>query len=188
MLDRIPTYNVSLHPIPGKVLEKLDRIRRDFLWEGNNNKHKFHIVKRDKDILPKRQGGLCIQNLVLHNKCLLMKWLWRCTWEEQSFWKEIIITKHGALNHWRSKLLTEPYGVGVWKYMSKQWGEFSPFHHLAVGNGQRINIWKDKWLEISPLMSDFPNIFQIAVNLTQQYNRTGKGMRLRRNLQDWEWK
>lgn len=72
--------------------------------------------------------------------------------------------------------------------MSKKREEFSPFNHLAIGDGQRINNWEEKWLEISPLMSDIPNIFHIEVNLTQQYNRSGKEMRLRRNLQNWEWK
>lgn len=73
---------------------------------------------------------------------------------------EIIIAKHGTLNHWRPKLSDEPYEVGVWKYMYKLWEEFSQFHHLVAGNGQRINFWKDKWLGNSPLMSDFPVFFR----------------------------
>lgn len=133
--------------------------------------HKFHLVEWDEVILPKRLGSLCIKGLALHNKCLLIKWLWRYTREEQISWREIIIAKHGALNHWRSKLSDEPYGVGVWKFMRKLWEEFSQFHHLVVGNGQRINFWEDKWLRNSPSMSDFPTFFP-----TQQSNRTGEEM------------
>ena len=45
----------------------------DILWEGNSNVHKFHLVKWDEVILPKRLGGLGINNSALHNKCLQMK-------------------------------------------------------------------------------------------------------------------
>lgn len=45
VMNNIPTYHMSLFPIPAKVLEKLDRMRRNFLWEGNSKDHKFHLVK-----------------------------------------------------------------------------------------------------------------------------------------------
>lgn len=41
----IPTCYMTLFPIPSKVLKQLDRIRRNFLWEGNKKDHKFHLVK-----------------------------------------------------------------------------------------------------------------------------------------------
>ncbi|WMV42288.1 hypothetical protein MTR67_035673 [Solanum verrucosum] len=34
-LDSLPTYVMSLFPIPAKVVEKLDRLRRNLLWHGN---------------------------------------------------------------------------------------------------------------------------------------------------------
>lgn len=36
VLDSIPTYFLSLFPIPEKVQRRLDQLRRDFLWEGNS--------------------------------------------------------------------------------------------------------------------------------------------------------
>lgn len=43
--DSIPTYKMLLSYIPAKVLEVLDRTRRNFLSEGNNKDHMFHWVK-----------------------------------------------------------------------------------------------------------------------------------------------
>lgn len=37
VLDSLPTYYKSFLPISRKVLRKLDKIRRDFFYEGNNN-------------------------------------------------------------------------------------------------------------------------------------------------------
>nr|XP_016449022.1 PREDICTED: uncharacterized protein LOC107774064 [Nicotiana tabacum] len=37
-LDSLPTYMMSLFPIPAGVTERLDRLRRSFLWQGNKEK------------------------------------------------------------------------------------------------------------------------------------------------------
>lgn len=44
VLNNIPTYSMSQHPITSKALKQLDKIRRGFLWEGNSSSHKFHLV------------------------------------------------------------------------------------------------------------------------------------------------
>jgi len=148
------------------------------------------LVKWPTVLLPKKLGGLGIRDLALHNKCLLMKWLWRYTQEEQSLWKDVIIDKHGALNNWCSNVSTEPYGVGVWRSISKLWEEFSQHKHLIAGNGQNINFWRDKWIGNSSLMVAYPNIFHIVrePNFTiQQYIKGNSwNIILRRNIQYWE--
>lgn len=124
VLDNIPTYFVSLFPIPIKVLKKLDKLRRDFLWERNNSSHKFHLVKWDKVVQPKCNGGLGVRDLAMQNKCLLMKWLWRYGTDDTSFSKKVINAKHGENDNWSTKIVNAPYGVGPWKYISKLGNEF----------------------------------------------------------------
>lgn len=34
VLDSLPTYVTCLFPLPAKVKERLDKLRRDFLWFG----------------------------------------------------------------------------------------------------------------------------------------------------------
>lgn len=47
------------------------------LRDENNSSQKFHLVKWDKVIQPKSRGGPGTRDLVMHNNCLPMKWLWR---------------------------------------------------------------------------------------------------------------
>ncbi|KAG5631002.1 hypothetical protein H5410_002719 [Solanum commersonii] len=54
-----------------KIQERLDRLRRDFLWEGNCETNKFHLV-----IIPKRHNGLVVKDLIMHNKSFRMKCHW----------------------------------------------------------------------------------------------------------------
>lgn len=74
VLDHIPTYYMTIFPVPSKILKQLDKSRRNCLWEVNDKDHKFHMVKWIKVVLPKQLGGLGIKNLALHKKCLFMKW------------------------------------------------------------------------------------------------------------------
>lgn len=43
VLDSLPTYVMSLFPIPISVVKKLDRLRRDFLWFGNKEGKGYHL-------------------------------------------------------------------------------------------------------------------------------------------------
>ncbi|WMV38569.1 hypothetical protein MTR67_031954 [Solanum verrucosum] len=44
VLDALPTYVMSLFPIPPKVMKKLDRLRRDFLWHGGKEGKGYKLV------------------------------------------------------------------------------------------------------------------------------------------------
>ncbi|WMV44670.1 hypothetical protein MTR67_038055 [Solanum verrucosum] len=84
VLDAMPTYMMSLFPIHGKIIKKLDAIRRNFLWQGNGEgEKKHHLVKWEVVITSKKEGGLGIKNLKAQNKSLLLKWLWRLAADEQ---------------------------------------------------------------------------------------------------------
>jgi hypothetical protein len=44
ILYSIPTYYLSLFPIPVSVAKKLERLQREFLWSGLGDETKFHLV------------------------------------------------------------------------------------------------------------------------------------------------
>ncbi|KAG5592568.1 hypothetical protein H5410_043082 [Solanum commersonii] len=108
VLDSIPTYFMSLLLMPAEVKQRLDKIMRDFLWEGNKKDHKIHLVKWAKVTLPKQYGGLGIKDLVLHNRCMLLKWHWRYNQEAAGLWKEVIQAKCSD-SHWCSNKVSTSY-------------------------------------------------------------------------------
>ena len=89
VLDSLPTYVMSLFPMPSNVEERLDKLRRDFLWKGNKEGKGLHLVKWQTAQLHKQSGGLGIRNLGLQNRSLLSKWLWRFNNEEEALWREV---------------------------------------------------------------------------------------------------
>ena len=74
-LSSIPTYFLSLFPIPAKVANQLEKFQRDFLWCGLVEKPKFHLVNWSHICAPLRARGLAVWNLRSFNQALLGKWL-----------------------------------------------------------------------------------------------------------------
>lgn len=57
--------------------EKYDRPRTCFLWSGEKEKQKYHLVAWSTVCRPKDLGGLGVSDLELMNIALLAKWLWK---------------------------------------------------------------------------------------------------------------
>ena len=77
VLLSIPTYFLSLFPLPSSVAVKLEEIQRNFLWGSFGSDFKFHLVRWNIVKQPLILGGLGIRDLCLFNEALLGKWLWR---------------------------------------------------------------------------------------------------------------
>ena len=76
---------MSLLRMPVAVKEKLDHLRRDFLWERMSDKRKLHLVKWEDVVKPKVTGVLGLCNLEFKNWALLAKWWWRFEEEKDVF-------------------------------------------------------------------------------------------------------
>ena len=74
-LLNLPTYYMSLFPIPVSVANRIERLQREFLWQGSSEEFKFHLVNWNQICAPIRYGGLAIRSLLTFNQALLGKWL-----------------------------------------------------------------------------------------------------------------
>lgn len=140
----------------------LDKIRRDFLWEGNSESHKLLLVKLPKVTLPKHLGGSGIRDLAIHSKCMLMKWHRRFIQEDFGLWKEVIVAKHGNSAQWFTEQSTFPCKTGLWKAINTFWSDFFQTKSFWRREWNRIRFWLDKWTEDYTLKEAFSNIFNIA--------------------------
>jgi hypothetical protein len=46
--------------------------------------------------MPIAHGGLGVRDLVIFNKALLGKWLWRFGVEDSKFWRRVFVAKYGV--------------------------------------------------------------------------------------------
>ena len=77
-------------------------------------------MKWEEVCKPKSLGGLGVGNLVVRNRALLGKWLWRFPLEIELLWHSIIRSKYGIqINGWDAN---EGRGVSYrnpWKFISQ---------------------------------------------------------------------
>uniref|UniRef100_A0A2N9I5C4 Reverse transcriptase domain-containing protein n=1 Tax=Fagus sylvatica TaxID=28930 RepID=A0A2N9I5C4_FAGSY len=162
-LSNLPTYFLSLFPIPAAVAKRIEQIQRNFLWGSSMEKGKFHLVKWDQLCRPYSNGGLAIKNLRQFNEALLGKWLWRFGVERDALWRRVVMEKYGSMEGgWMTKAPMGPYGVGLWKFIQNGWDKFSRLLTFDVGDGTRIGFWDDVWCIGEPLKVVFPELYRIA--------------------------
>ena len=97
MGSSIPTYFLSLFPIPASVANQIEKLQRNFLWGNFGDDPKIHLVKWDTLCSPISSGGLGIRKIRLFNEALLGKWLWRFGIEKDALWRQVIESKYGTL-------------------------------------------------------------------------------------------
>ncbi|WMV45736.1 hypothetical protein MTR67_039121 [Solanum verrucosum] len=143
VLDAMPTYMMSLFPIPVGVIDRLDRIRRKFLWRGNKDRKGYNLVKWNDLIIEKRYGGLGIKNLQNHSKDLRMKWLWKYANDKHLLWRKVIKAKYEVENRWMTKEVFSPYGVNLWRSIRALWDDFKIKTRVKVRNREKTSFWGD---------------------------------------------
>ena len=89
-LTGIPYFMISFYGLPVGVNKHMDFYRARFLWQEDDKKKKYHLVKWSEVCRPKDMGGLGIQNLAHMNKNLLCKWWWK-VYNTEGLWQEIIL-------------------------------------------------------------------------------------------------
>ena len=76
---------MALFLMPEKVISMLERIMRNFFWEGHKGSKINHLAKWELVTKQQSEGGLDFGGLRAKNLALLAKWGWRYMDEENSF-------------------------------------------------------------------------------------------------------
>ena len=163
VLSSLPIYYLSIFKAPKTVIFSMEKMIRDFFWEGGDLGGGEHLVSWKTVCLDKSRGGLGIGNLEQRNKALLMKWLWRFPKEGQSLWFKVIKSIYGLHpNQWDSNVGALGTFRSPWKGISCLYGEFHQMVSFKVGNGNRVRFWEDIWLGENSFQSLYPSLFRIS--------------------------
>ena len=194
-LSSLPIYYLSLFRMPQKVCARLERIQRQFLWGGTDNVKKISLVKWATVCTDKRKGGIGIKSYSKMNKALLSKWSWRFANDRKALWRRVISCKFGeSSGGWHTGDLRGGYGTSLWKEIRKEWPSFFQSSVFALGDGKRINFWKDAWCGGEALCARFPSLFNLALNKEARVadiwesgvGAGGWSPTFLRSLNDWE--
>ena len=65
---------------------------------------------------------------------------------------------------WHSRVRAGSYGMGLWKFINKDWHRLSSHIRLIPGDGSRISFWGEVWCGSSPLLKVFPGLYSLTSN------------------------
>ena len=72
----IPTYSTLVFKIPTSIVNKIDRLCREFLWSGEEGKKKHALVAWKTICRDKKEGGLGVSHMIVVSKALRGKMAW----------------------------------------------------------------------------------------------------------------
>lgn len=198
VLDSIPIYWLGLYKIPSGVIDRLDKIRRDFIWNGlNSNSSKMHLIKWSTVCSSLGQGGLGISSIKYRNVSLLAKWWWKYRVESDKLWHKILSSKYGDWEALSISPSTSPIMSSILSVLNNQSLKICKKEDFVwkPGNGRKIKFWFDTWTGNSALKSRFPRLFELSrdkdISLYDM-NIKGKSFQFvstlfwRRTLREWE--
>ena len=90
----IPSYVMQGIYLPGRILDGIDRVNRNFLWGSSETTRKIHWVGWQKVTKPKEEGGLGLQKAKGRNTALLAKLNWKFHMEEDALWVRVLKRKY----------------------------------------------------------------------------------------------
>ncbi|GKU93956.1 hypothetical protein SLEP1_g7505 [Rubroshorea leprosula] len=132
----------------------------------------YGINTEERVCLDKSKGGLSIPNLALRNSTLLGKWWCKFYDDDENgkLWKKIIVSKHyegapidsitNTIHSRLSPLWKDILSIG--RDDERASACFIDGFIQKLGDGSKTRFWKDVWLGNSPLMVDFPRLFNLT--------------------------
>lgn len=87
--DSLPIYLFNFLRMPTTIKNKIDTIRRNFLW----GKGKLHLTRWSKITTTKDKGGLGVTNLEHRNLAMLRKNWWRIKENKDTPWIRLLKDK-----------------------------------------------------------------------------------------------
>lgn len=98
VLSSIPIYFMTSFALPKWVLNRIDRMRRNFLWgKAEGQGVGIPPLNWPTVCLPKRYGGLGVTDLELRNISLLLRWWWKPYQQADGLWS-VTVTQLRCFN------------------------------------------------------------------------------------------
>jgi hypothetical protein len=125
VLSAMPTYHLTVFPLAAWAKKKIDKIRRSFLWKGEENANGGHcLVNWPTVTRPKDLGGLGVPDLERFGRALRLRWLWQDWTEDNKPWAGMELPCNDV-----DRLL------------------FNSSTTISLGDGAKARFWHNNWLD-----------------------------------------
>ncbi|XP_020262664.1 uncharacterized protein LOC109838650 [Asparagus officinalis] len=152
VLSSLPLYYMSFFKLPKWLIKAIDRIRRNFLWNGSQSQSNIKcLIKWGKVCKSKAEGGLGVIDTENFNIALLSK----C---------KVFFSVYSKDD---SNSFAHPLKCSASRFCKDLSSIKSTFFNLIkwnIGDGKAGSFWHDKWIAQNSLCSLFPKAYHLALS------------------------
>ncbi|KAJ3687082.1 hypothetical protein LUZ61_016246 [Rhynchospora tenuis] len=146
VLSSIPSYVMSTFLLPNWLLNEIDKARKRFLWGTNQSGgQRIHQIAWNRICLPRAFGGLGLLDFRLHNRALLLRWIWKLYAFHDSLWFSIASKLFCPQRGCKSPSLWLQDGSFFWRDIRSLFHLFQLSTKMQVQNGVATSFWFDNW-------------------------------------------
>lgn len=81
------------------------------------------------------------------NEVYVTKIRWKLKYGETDFWCQILKNKYKRKELVGNVTKVKKYNSSPWTYIAKNWSTLDNYTLWEIGNGKRINVWDERWME-----------------------------------------
>jgi hypothetical protein len=143
VFSSLPTFTLCTFKLHKTVIKQIDKYRKHCLWRGADiNAKTPPKAAWDMVCLPKKEGGLGVLQLEVHNEALLMKNLHKFFNKAAVPWVQLVWEKHYS----NGKIPTHTLkGSFWWRDNLRLLGKFKGIVSVLVHKGDTCSLWHDLW-------------------------------------------
>lgn len=146
VLSTIPTYKIMATQLPGWAIDEIDRIRRNFFWEGVDVSVRGKgMVAWTSVCLPTAKGGLGVVDLRLAGSALRTRWLWLQRTNPDRAWEAL-------------PMRVEPEVQQL----------FNASISVQLGGGTQALFWTEKWIDGESVADLAPVLITLVSNMIKK--------------------
>lgn len=150
----ITTFWCSSFILPKACIKRINSMCSVFLWKGDVESRNTARVSWETVVLPKKQGGLGIKDLLTWNKACTIRLLWLMFFRSGSLWVawfRDVVLKGSLANYWT----TRPSASFSWlvNKLLKLKDTVFPLIKLQLANGLSARFWFDNWSPFGSLFT-----------------------------------
>ncbi len=145
MIQAIPTYAMSCFKFPAGLCADLSAMATRFWWGQCGDERKIHWLSKQKLMRPKHKGGIGFRDLQLFNRALLARQGWRLLQNPSSLVFRVLKAKYFPCTSFLEASIPGNSSY-IWKSICESIDVLHNGLRWRVGTGEKIKIWKDRWL------------------------------------------
>ena len=145
IIQAIPTYTMGRFKLPLGLCNEIETLIKKFWWGQRGDRRKIHWVKWEEMTKSKTIGGMGFRDLAMFNDSLLAKQAWRLLHDKTSLFYKVFKARffpHSTI----MEVVDSKMGSYAWKSILRGRDIIQRGALWRVGNGDKINIWQQRWL------------------------------------------